>query len=433
MGIEAKQLRTITYHLRVIFSGSGFEPDSIDAARRLGQQYLWHEFRLKNARTILLTAKGMASFEAICNILRNAQLVPQTEPADAVNQFRAVLRDRLDDEQMPENGAELVELLKGRLEASRHKFWRVVPVHGLELQGVKSVPLGCLTLERPTTESLEGLGAKVSDREAVEEMVGGGLCLVGAVYGSEAFSRREFAFRTDVVIGVLAVVAAACFEQGANPFRITSETVASGVRAARRGMYWSDDASGVTWTRSVMEHQNFQIDSELAEFLQCAGYVKHALGLAAKPDLSALEQALIRGLFWFSDAQRDTFRVMQLVKYWSCAEVIFSVDGEGITKAVTEGVASVLVGGIQVEPPERYKELVSILTRLYELRCEAVHDARFDHVSYQDVATLSRWIGWMLLGVAGLIRELNYTSADQVRQQSLRLSGVFKRATAPES
>jgi hypothetical protein len=252
------------------------------------------------------------------------------------------------------------------------------------------------------------------------------------VYGSEEFARREFKFRTDVVIGVLAAVAAACFEQGANPFRITSETVASGVRSARRGMYWRDDGSEVTWTRSVMEHQNFQIDFQMAEFLQKAGYVTHALALAARSDLSDLEQALIRGFFWFADAQRDTLRVMQLVKYWSCAEVVFSGDGKGITKAVSEGVASVLVGGIQKEPPERYRELVSTLTKLYELRCKAVHDARHDHVTYQDVATLSGWTGWMLLGVAGLIHEQNYTSADEVRQQAIRLANAFKSMKGPK-
>lgn len=81
--------------------------------------------------------------------------------------------------------------------------------------------------------------------------------------------------------------------------------------------------------------------------------------------------------------------------------------------------------------PRSQAALVSELVTLYELRCKAVHDARHDHVRFQDVASLSRWTAWMLLGVAGLIREQGYTSADEVRQQAARLAGVYKRTRLP--
>jgi len=234
MSINPKQLRTIDYHLRSLFSSGAFEPNSFEADKRLGQQYVWHEFRCQGG-SLLLTPKGKAVFDGICEVLRSATLVQCTEPSDAVNEFRTVVRDLLSEKRMPENASELVALVTTRLEASRDNFWHVVPVHGLELDGLKSVPLGSLTLERPTVGSLERRGAKIGDKSMVQEMVGDGLCLVGAVYGSYEYARREFKIRADVVIGVLAAIAAVCFEQGANPFRIISETSASGVKAARRG------------------------------------------------------------------------------------------------------------------------------------------------------------------------------------------------------
>lgn len=431
MGLTPKQLRTVDYQCRLLFGAKGFEPTTLEAAKRLGQEYLWHEFRLPGHRSVLLTAQGRAAFEAICAELKSVELVAFTEPHDATNALRAVIGELLAEGQMPENATELVGLVTAHLQASCQTFWQVVPVHGLELEGVASIPLGCVTLEQPTIQRLEQRGAKFSGTSTLEDMIGPGPCLVGSVYGSEAFARREFKFRTEVVIGVLSAVAAVCFQDGATPFRITTESRAAGVRAARRGLSWQAEDPGVSWSRTVMEHQNLRIDAEMAAFLQQAPYVAHALALAARSDLSELERALIRGLFWFADAQQDTLRVMQLVKYWSCAEVIFSGDGTGITKAVSEGVAAVLVGGVQQEPPERYKSLVSELVTLYELRCKAVHDARHDHVSFQDVASLSRWTAWMLLGVAGLVREQGYTGAEEVRQQAVRLAGVYKRARLP--
>lgn len=430
MSIDAKKLRTINQHLALIRGARGFEPDSFEAAKRLGKNYLWHEFRVQGGKSLLLSEKGMVAFKGICAILESAQLVQYTEPFDAVNEFRSALRDSLSDKNLPDNASQLIEIITTRLKESRHKYWHVVPVHGLELKGVESVPLGSLTLERPTEESLEAKGAKLSENVTVEEMVGPGLCLVGTVYGTEAFARREFKFRADVVIGVLAAVASVCFEYGAMHFRMTSETTASGARAASRGVSWRDDRPTVCWSRNMMEHQNLEINSELSEYIQEAGYVTHALALSSKTDLSLLEQALIRSFFWFSDAQRDTARVMQLVKYWSCAEAIFSGKGESITKAVSEGVATVLVCGVQVEPPERYREIVRILTKLYDLRSKAVHDARYDHVTYQDVATLSRWTGWMLLGVAGMIHEGSYTDVDQIQRQSAHLAELLKKTAS---
>lgn len=428
MSIDAKQSRTINQHLTSLRGAKGFEPDSFEAAKRLGNNYLWHEFRLKEGKSLLLTAKGMVAFKGICTILESARLVQYAEPSDAVNEFRSALREWLSENNIPEHASQLIDVITTRLKESRHNYWQVVPVHGLELRELKSLALGSLTLERPTEESLEARGAKLSENLTVEEMLGRGLCLVGAVYGTNAFARREFKFRIDVVTGVLAAVASVCFKHGANPFRLTSETTASGARASSRGVSWRDDRANVSWSRSMTEHQDFEINSEIGEYIQEAGYVTHAISLSSKSDLSPLEQALIRGFFWFSDAQRDTARVMQLVKYWSCAEAIFSGKEEKITKTVSEGVATVLICGIQEEPPERYGEIVSALTKLYDLRSRAVHDARYDHVTYQDVATLSRWTGWMLLGVAGMISEAGYTHVDQIQLESARLAKLLKKA-----
>ena len=137
----------------------------------------------------------------------------------------------------------------------------------------------------------------------------------------------------------------------------------------------------------------------------------------------------MRGLFWYSDAQRDTVTVIQLIKYWSCAEAIFSGNGQAITKSVSESVAGVLVfGGFNFKPVEEYDDIVRELIAIYAKRSKAVHDARHDHVTQRDIATLSQWTAYMLLDVLALVVESGYTAADQIKVPTQRLAGVMTRS-----
>lgn len=431
MSFSAKQLRTLDRHLSTLFGRKGAEPYSFKAASRLGERLLWYEFSSPDDRTVLLTEQGVAAFEAISASLRSERLVAFTTPADTVNSFRAVVKGLLGRGSAPESADSLVKLVAERLQASRRTYWHASPVHGLLLDKGASISLGCLTLELPSEQSLKQRGAKIGDTSIVD-MIGSGPCLIGSLYGSEAFARQEFKYRVEVVIGVMMVVAAACFAQGATPFRITAEVSLAGMHSARRGISWDDESGGIQWSRASTEHQSLHVDAEMADFLQNTPYVVHALGLAARDNLSEIEEALLRGFFWFSDAQQDSLRVMQLIKYWSCAEVIFSGDRGVITKTVSDGVTSILVAGVQQEKPENFSRVAARLVGLYELRCDAVHGAQHDKVTYKDVVDLSRWTAWMLLGVSGLVKEMGYTSTTEVREQTKRLAGVY-RTVAHES
>ena len=136
---------------------------------------------------------------------------------------------------------------------------------------------------------------------------------------------------------------------------------------------------------------------------------------------------MVRSFFWFSDAQRDTVPVMQLVKFWSCAEGFFSENGVEITKSVSEGVAGILVFGVNFKSPDEYKDTVSKLAKMYALRSKAVHGAHHSHVTHSDIVRLSQYTGWMLLGIAGLIAENGYTKSEQVRSQTERLARQMKK------
>lgn len=427
--LSKKQHREIDYHLRMLFGRKSFEPFTFEAARKLGQQYLSRELRLSDGRIFLLSNQGLTALRAIYRALEASNHFLHVEPSDISTALREVVARLLSDSLMPDNSLELVSLIEVRLDQMRHRYWFAVPVNGLEFDGIDAAQLGDLRLVKPSEGVLTALGATLSDGLDTAEQLGARPCLVGNVYGTEAYAKRQFQFRAELAIGVVAVVAAMSYEAGAAPFRIVLEMSPDGARSGARYVFWHEDKPDVTHVYGWSQRQTLRLGPEMADYLQTAPYIQHALKLAQRDDLSLLEEAIVRGLFWYSDAQRDTATVMQLVKYWSCAEAIFSGDGQAITKTVSEGVAGVLVfGGFNFKPVEEYGDVVRELTAMYAKRSKAVHDARHDHVTRRDIETLSQWTAYMLLGVVALAVEQGYSASDQIKAQTQRLAGVMMRA-----
>lgn len=427
--IDKKQHRHLNLLLKSLFGKKAFEPNTFEAAKRLGLRYLHHEIRLHDSRSMLLTQHGLDTLRDIDQILRHCPLSDHAEQADVSNALRSVLANLLSQQQMPDDAQELVSLLKAEIEGMCHQYWYVIPVNGLELKGVDSVQLGGLKIIQPSLNALASLGVTLSEELNTIEHLGRAPCIVGNVYGTEKYTKREFRFRADLAVGVVAAVAAVSYQDGAAPFRITIEMSPDSARASARYIFWHDGKTSVTHVRGWTEHQTLLIDKEMAEYLQTGPYIQHALSLATREDLSLLEKSIMRALFWFSDAQRDTVRTMQLVKFWSCAEVIFSGDKDAITKTVSEGVAGMIVfGGFNFKTVEEYADLVRALKNMYDKRSEAVHGAKHDHVTWRDTASLSQWTAYMLLGVIAQVVENGYTKPSEITLETRRLAKVMARS-----
>jgi hypothetical protein len=157
-----------------------------------------------------------------------------------------------------------------------------------------------------------------------------------------------------------------------------------------------------------------------------------AFALVANGEGNALENAIVRAIYWFSDAQRDPVPVMQFVKYWSCVETFFS-QKEEVIRSVASGLATVLVaGGFGFFPADEYTTLKKRITKLYTLRCRALHGGSYLHVTDRDVADLSQWTAWMVITMLSLV-ERGYLSPEQVRGQTERLDAAFTRGASAKS
>jgi len=82
-----------------------------------------------------------------------------------------------------------------------------------------------------------------------------------------------------LAIGIMSVVAAMSYEAGATPFRITLEMSPEGARATARYVFWHEEKSDIKHVRYWSQHQTLQLEQEMADYLQTAPYLQHALAL----------------------------------------------------------------------------------------------------------------------------------------------------------
>ena len=144
----------------------------------------------------------------------------------------------------------------------------------------------------------------------------------------------------------------------------------------------------------------------MAEQLEGATPFARAFQIFSASRPTDLQEAITRAVFWFSDAHRDSIPVMRFVKYWSCVECFFSLKNDDITQSVSVGLASALTHGpFGFVREEQYSETKQRIAKMYGLRSRAVHRAMHDHVTDDDVASLSQWSAWLIVNMIALDEE----------------------------
>jgi hypothetical protein len=178
---------------------------------------------------------------------------------------------------------------------------------------------------------------------------------------------------------------------------------------------WNDRNSGLTTHFNFVSSQQFKINSDLLEHFAARSTFTRAFDIFESHSRTQLEEAISKGVYWFSDAHRDPVLVMRLIKYWSCVETFFSADNKDITRSVSTGLAAVLVyGGFNFVPETEYLSFKKRVAKLYDLRSRAVHGAAYNHVSEANVADVSQWAAWMLINMLSLV-ERGYTEIGQIK------------------
>lgn len=398
-----------------------------------GGKYLLRELRLSDNRTILLTDVGLDHMQSIVATLDEADAFGGlADYSDIWNACRRVLEDLLSKGMMPDNSVEFLELVQERLGADIGSHTYAVPLFGLEMDGIDEISLGSMKIVRPSISHLEAAGVNHAHANLLGtiEATKQHLWLLGSAKGTSEVAERKFHGQAQLAAGMLAVYAASMFEGGASAFRIGVIMSPEQAYGPARWISWDNSDLQLRTHRRFIKGQQFKVNSELlVQFAAASGFAR-AFKIFESDQRTQLEEAITRGIYWYSDAHRDPVSVMRLIKYWSCVETFFSADNKDITQAVSTGLASVLVfGGYNFVPATEYASLKKKIAKLYNLRSRAVHGAAYEHVSERDAADLSQWVAWMLINMVAFV-EHGYTKVMEIRDIADQLDNKFAVAEA---
>jgi len=405
-------------------------PKSIEDFRV--SQPLLRELRLTNHHELLLTDSGLAAFR------QTVKLLDELDPTDGLAGYsdmssacRRVLEQCLSEGQQPESGQEYVQLIVTELTTRIATYTYIVPMFGVELDGIDDIALGTLRVVRPSKTLIDSLGLQYS-AEHLEFMLAQTkryLWLMGSVRGTSETSKERFIERCRLACGLLAVNVASIYEMGSYGFRIGIITTPEEGHGRALSLSWKDIDRELSISSRSVRAQRFSINAGLRAAITESMIGRKAIDVLESQSRTALEEAWVRALFWYSDAHRDQTLVMRLLKLWSCAEAFFSTRQLDISESVSFGLAAIIVYGDvpSPEPPE-FQGLKKKLKNMYGQRSKATHRASYSHVSDRDVADLSQWIAWMLLGMVALSCQ-GITTLDEATELLRRRAGVGPRPT----
>ncbi|MCC4608772.1 hypothetical protein LL967_12930 [Xanthomonas campestris pv. zinniae] len=439
MKINNKAMRKIDHSLGRMYNGIGpvkFSKEAEDSRDALARM-----IQLSRHRILEFTEAGFSEFRDIVKNIHSMQILGQDASySDIWGATKSVIESLLSEDKRPDDGSELVQLVREKIAPDVIKRSFAISVYGIHLEANQPVKLGDFTLIPPTMESLRAVGLPVdiehlpnSKDNPVSRSIanlGQDPLIVGQVTGTSEVAEARFRSRAELLMGLLAVFVGANYENGATGFRFgirySSET------ALGKATYfsWTEHSEEATVHMVFASGQLLKLN-DFEEKLFDQGLFERGIRAIEMESRNELEEAMVKALYWFWDAQRDVVPVMQFVKYWSCVETFFSTK-ESVVRSVSTGLATVLVaGGGDFFRPDEYVSLKRRITKLYAMRCRALHGASYQHVTSRDVADMSQWTAWMLLIMTSLLQR-GYSSPESVKFQTERLDAILMRGVTAQ-
>lgn len=427
-----KEKRTLLFAVRHLFSPKSLlVPKSPSDLHKIpSDQYLSRALNLEGNRTVFLTDSGHEHFRTVVDVIHRANYFDDmAEFSDIAQAWRKIVEKWLSNDLMPECADEVVQAIADLItqEIDDHTF--VVPLFGIELDGIDSFALGKMTILRMSIDVLNSAGVAHAhaDIPHLLELNKDCLWLKGTMPGTPRVAQQKFSEQAALTVGTLAITAASIYERGASNFRIGIVMTPEDANGRSIWFSWHERKRDLTTHYAFPKGQQFPINKALEDEPDMIRIMHRGLAVLQASNRTELGEALARAIYWYSDAHRDPILVMKLVKYWSCVEAFFSFENEEITHAVSSGLASILVfGGFQFVPPPEYLTLKKQIANLYGHRSKAVHRGAHQHITELDISQFSQWIAWMIINMVWLT-EQGYTTLKEVKTQTDHLDGLAEQ------
>ncbi|QQQ52336.1 hypothetical protein JJQ97_09030 [Pseudomonas syringae] len=407
MLISSKQVRSAQKDLDVLLKSSELMNDVAALKSLEFMERLRREVSTPNGSKIYFSDKASQSFQRLFEII--SLVLPSKdflEPQDIYASCKTVL-GRL----YEQGGSESVEVYIIEVESavallvSDHDFYSVVA--GLEFEGFDELEVGKVSVHRPRLEVLEASIAQDGVVNMAWREMNYGLWITTKITGSWAYGERRFFEHVKVTCGLLALALAftTTLEHGGAAVRLIPSVEGRFRPGATTWFSVESHTNNLHLKTSYDGFQRLDLKHDYADSLLTCDWFIELTRIGQLDVGNDAEQAVRRGLYWFFDAQADNSIEMKFVKYWSCIECIFSIGKIGVTEKIRRGITSMLTyGGYRFSNIDEWEVLGRRISKLYDLRSSAVHDARHDHISMKDVVDVSKWSAFVIMEISMLIK-----------------------------
>lgn len=402
--MTSKQLRAAQADLQVLLKSSELMSE-IQAMKSCDfMERLRREVRTPSGYKVCFSDRAAKSFERISSIadevLPSRELV---EAGDIAHACKAVL-GRWYEEGVADNIGCFFKEVEGVVlqSISVHKFYS--SLSGLEFKDLNELKFGDVIIHRPSLEVLESSVAQEIVISSAWKEMNYGLWLTVEVKGSPNHAERRFFEIAKATCGLLSLAFTTCLDRGGAAVRLIPSVEGRFKPGAVTWFSVNTSNQLLSLKTSFDGFQALEFTEDHATTLLDCEWFQELVRISQSDTGNDAERALRRGLYWFFDAQADTSVEMKFVKYWSCIECMFSISKNKVVNQIRNGLTAVLsYGRYQFSKPESWRSLDSRVICLYNLRCNAVHDAQHDHVASQDVIDVSKWAAFVLMEVSMMI------------------------------
>jgi hypothetical protein len=425
--LTPKQRRVTKHRLNLIFSSKGITyPKSREEMQSLMSAvgFFPPEFRFKG-KQVFFSKEGVTSMRDISSLIEEAGLYcDQLNYNDIYQAVRKEIERWFNLELVPDD-REFIEPLECVLVAEIATYGFFCRVEGVSLDGIEEVVIGSKIIKRFGPKDIEELESGDEQlRDAIIREYNASTIIRGCQAGSKAAAQGKFYHTSELCLSLLRLYACILYQWAISSIHIRLVNTSWGSYGNASCVGWAAHDKHISFTRYLKPPHDLVLKSAQLDHLKAQCFFAEFGSLMDKGERSELEEALVRSVYWFGEAEKDQDNVGKWLKLWSCVESFFSSHPEDITESNARGVAALLAFGPYVfEEFSDYEVTKSRMKRFYVLRSRAVHRGEYQHIDDTTLHEFSHTVAWMIIVMMSL-SECGYRELAQVRNEIDRLDAI---------
>jgi len=407
--LTTKQRSIIRHCLADMFDEGCLKPSNLDGLNRdsFVEFFSRRIVVREDGREAVLSERAYTAFRRAVDVIDSAtQNDRRFGWSDVAKAVRTVYSDCFKQDQGLETADELVELLNAPLFNMIRRRTFVATLDGIRLEGPGTLQLGRLSVHHSARGVIETAGIDTRDylNYPNTERFASSVCISGTTTGTETAATEWFKEQATLAAGMLAVDAGANYQRAATTFAIEPRVDGGSPTGQSAFAHWDERSTSFTLNIMGGGPQPLSYSAERMEELSKAPMFQHAFSVLQKSTRNSLEVPFVKAIYWYGDAHRDSIRVMQFVKYWSCLECLLGGDGRNLTNTLAARTAALLTTGpFAPFDTDNLADQVRLMKRLYQARSRAVHQASHAHVSAEDCILMSACAAHVIVTVLALL------------------------------